>query len=423
VSGLTDKQFESIREATCKVNLWEGAVSSGKTIGSLVAFLLAVAKAPRRGEIVVIGRTRDTVGRNLFGPLQDRTLFGDAAVQVHYNSGSSWAKVLGRKVHVLGASDARAEAVLRGLTVSVAYVDELTLISEPFWKMLLSRLRVEGARVFATTNPDGPAHWAKKTIVDKIGELGYAKFHFVIDDNPFLPDGYTDQLKREYTGLWFRRFILGEWVQADGAVYEEWDEERHVVPHASIPQMERVVALGIDHGTTNPTRGILLGLAEEKLWVIGEWAPETGLPDVTQSASLRLWLSQRQPELWRSPEWVFLDPAAASFKTQLFADGLTPAPAHNAVLPGIRTVSSLLSVDRLVVSDVCSKLIEYLPGYVWDSKATDKGEDKVVKKDDHEVDALRYAVHSSRVFWRDAVPMITAGPGAPGAEETLEVAA
>lgn len=427
---LAPKQLNSVIDAVrnqSKVTLWEGAVRSGKTIGSLLAFLILVATASRRGEIVVIGRTRESVARNVFGPLMDPTLFGPLAKLVSYTSGAPTAKILGRTVHVMGASDARAEAVLRGLTVAAAYVDEATLVSEQFWMQLLARCSVPGAKVYATTNPDGPSHWFKKKVVDRMPELGYTRHSFLLDDNLYLlrenPE-YVAQLKREYRGLWYRRFILGQWVQADGAVYDMWDEKRHVIKHAKLPAMERVLAMGIDHGTTNPTRGILLGVGAGRLWAIDEWAPTTGLPDVTQSALLRAWLAKREPEPWRFPEWVYLDPAAASFKAQLFSDGLVPAPAHNAVLPGIRTVSSLLATDRLIVSDRCTNLIEYIPGYVWDSKATDKGEDKVVKENDHEADALRYGVHSSRAFWRDAVPLVTAGPGAPGAdEETLEVAA
>lgn len=426
---LAPKQASSVIDSVqhnAKVSIWEGAVRSGKTIGSLLAFLMLVATASKRGEIVVIGRTRESVARNVFGPLMDASMFGPLAKLVSYTAGAPTAKILGRVVHVMGASDARAEYVLRGLTVAAAYVDEATLVSEQFWMQLLARCSVPGAKVYATTNPDGPSHWFKKKVIDRVSALGYARYTFLLDDNLALirdnPE-YVAQLKREYTGLWYRRFILGQWVQADGAVYDIWDEARHVWPAASIPPMDRVIALGIDHGTTNPTRGLLVGVGAGRLWALDEWTPDTGKPDVVQSQLLRTWMHSRDPEQWQRPEWVYLYPAAASFKQQLFADGITPAPAHNSVLPGIRTVSSLLAVDRLIVSDRCRKLIEYLPGYVWDTKATDKGEDKPVKVDDHEVDALRYAVHSSRVFWRDAVHLRSAAPGAPGTDETLEVAA
>jgi len=426
---LAPKQASSVIEATRtsgKVSLWEGAVRSGKTIGSLLAFLILVATASRRGEVVVIGRTRDSVARNVFGPLTDPVLFGPLAKLVSYTAGAPTGRILGRTVHVMGASDARAEAVLRGLTVAAAYVDEATLVSEQFWNQLLARCSVPGAKIYATTNPDGPAHWFKRNVVDRMTELGYRRFTFTLDDNLALlrdnPD-YVAQLKREYRGLWYRRFILGEWVQADGAVFDMWDTERHVVPHAALPPMDRVLALGIDHGTTNPTRGILLGVALGRLWAIDEWAPAKGQTDAAQSHDLNRWVTTRDPETWRWPEWYYVDPAAASFKRQLFTDSVhNVANAHNDVLAGIRTVGSALSTGRLLISDRCEQLTTYLPGYVWDPKATAKGEDKPVKLNDHEVDALRYAVHSSRALWRDAVPLITAAPGAPGADEYVEAA-
>lgn len=417
---LSPKQVQSIAWATARVNLWQGSIRSGKTIGSLVKWLEFVANAPHGGELVMIGRTREAIARNVFGPLMDPSLFGSMTSMVKYTAGAPTATILGRRIHVIGASDASAVKVIQGLTVAGAYVDEASLVSEAFWTMLLGRMSVPGAQLFATTNPDGPAHWLKKQVVDRAVELGYRVFRFRLDDNAWLtahnPE-YVAQIKREYVGLWYRRFILGEWVQAEGAVYDMWDPARHVVRREALPTMERVLALGVDHGTTNPTRGLLIGLAERKLWVLDEWAPATGLTDGRQSQLMRAWMAGREPEPWRRPEWVYVDPAAASFKMQLFHDGMTSvANAHNDVLAGIRTVASLLGTDRLQVSEDCPKLIEQIPGYSWDPKATAKGEDKPLKVDDHEADALRYGVHSPRVLWRSSIPTTTAADTAPGAD-------
>lgn len=419
--ALSPKQAQSVAWATGRVNLWTGSIRSSKTIASLVAWLAYIADAPLGGELVIGGRTRDSIARNVFGPLTDESLFGPIAALVKYTAGAPTATILGRKVWVIGSADARAELVLRGLTVAGAYVDEATLVSEGFWTTLVGRMSVPGARLFATTNPDGPAHWLKRQVVDRAGDLGYRVFRFRLEDNEWLcreNPGYVEQIKREYVGLWYRRFIDGDWVQAEGAVYDMWDPARHVVAHDSIPtQLDRVLALGVDYGTTNPTRGLLVGLAERMLWLLDEWAPPTGLVDAEQSARLRAWLRAREQPSWRTPAWVYVDPAAASFKMQLFHDGLTNvANAHNDVLAGIRTVSSLLATDRLRVSDRCVHLIEQIPGYGWDLKATAKGQDKPVKVNDHEVDALRYAVHSTRVLWRDTIPLDLASDHAPGAD-------
>ncbi|RLV56049.1 PBSX family phage terminase large subunit [Aeromicrobium phragmitis] len=415
---LSAAQLDSVRESNGRVNIWDGSIRSGKTIGSILRWLMFVALAPRGGELVMIGRTRDTVWRNVIGPMQDPSLFGPAAATVVGNYGAPTVTILGRRVYVLGAHDAKAEKTIRGLTVAGAYVDEVTTLTEEFFTQLLGRMSVAGAQLFGTTNPDSPGHWLKRKFLDRLGSLpDWRRFHFTIEDNPSLTAAYVESIRREFTGLWFRRFILGEWVQAEGAIYDMWDPDRHVVPHATLPPMERVLAVGVDYGTTNPTRGYLLGYAAERLWVLDEWAP-TGGTDAELSHSLTRWLNGRQPAEWRDPEWLFIDPAAASFKLQLRRDGHhNTRGGANEVLPGIRTIGSLLALERLKVSDRCEKLIDRVPGYAWDPKKTEKGEDAPLKVDDHEADALRYAVHSTRRLWRNLIPLTASLDDDPELEE------
>ena len=423
MAELSGKQLLSVRESTGRVNVWEGSIRSGKTIGSLIRWGMFCAHGPRGGALVIIGRTRDTAWRNVILPMQDESIFGEAAREVVGNYGAPTVTIMGRTVYVLGAHDAKAEKILRGLTVAGAYVDELTVVSEEFFTQLLGRMSVKGARLFGTTNPDSPGHWLKRKFLDRLAQLpDWRSWHFVLDDNPSLDPEYVASIKREFTGLWYRRFILGEWVQAEGAVYDMWDPDRHVVKVSQIPDMERVLALGVDYGTTNPTRGILLGLGEQRLWALDEWAPAAGT-DAQLSLGMRQWITGRNPEPWRSPEWVFVDPAAASFKLQLFTDGMSNvANGANSVLPGIRTVASLFATDRLKVSEKCKHLIDQIPGYSWDPKATEKGHDAPIKRDDHEADALRYAVHTSRTLWANDIPLLSASLNGADTDDFEEAA-
>jgi len=412
VAPMSPMQIRSIVQADARVNLWTGSISGGKTVASLLRWLIYVATAPP-GELVVVGRTRQSIARNVFGPLADVSLFGPLAMHSQYTAGADTAKILGRTIHILGASDARSEMVLRGLTCAGAYVDELTLVNEDFWVQLLGRLRVPGAQIFATTNPDSPAHFVKRQVIDRAVELGYRVFRFRLSDNEHLDPAYVAQINREFVGLWRRRFIDGDWVIAAGAIFDMWDPARHVIAHDDMPTMDRVLALGVDYGDTHLTRGMLLGLGRDKaetarLYVLDEWAPGN-MTIGEHSADLRAWLGRLEPPAWRAPEWVFVDPAAASFKHQLFYDGMgNVANALNDVLSGIRTVSSLLATDRLLVSDRCTNLIDQIPAFVWDPKATLRGEDKPVKSEDDEVDALRYAVFSTRALWRSQISLTTA---------------
>ncbi|WP_411129903.1 PBSX family phage terminase large subunit [Streptomyces sp. x-19] len=397
---LSDKQLASIRGATARINIWHGSVRSGKTIASLVCFLLMVRRAPASGLIVIVGRSLQTIERNCLDVLQDATLFGDLAAEVRHTRGATTAVIMGRVVHLVGAADARAEGRLRGMTAALAYADEVTLLPAAFFRQLLARLSVPGAKLIGTTNPDSPRHWLRTDYLDRAGELDLAQFHFQLADNPSLTEAYVAALAAEFTGLWRRRMILGEWVVAEGAIYDAYDEQQHVVDE--LPAMRRYW-VGIDYGTSNPFSALLLGAGDDnRLYVVSEWrhdsrAAHRQMTDAAYSRAVRDWLA----ELGVVPEWTFIDPSATSYSTQLWEDGHPGVTrAVNEVIDGIRSVSVALDSGLLRIHRSCAGLLAELPNYVWSEEAAARGEDKPVKKDDHSVDALRYVIHSTAHEWR-----------------------
>lgn len=417
---LSRAQIASIVEAQdAPLALWSGAVSSGKTIASLIAFLLRLVAAPDHGLIVIVGRTLQTIERNLIDPLQSTYLFGPLAKHVHHTTGSTTATILGRTVHLIGASDSRAEGRIRGSTIALAYVDEATLVPYSFWMMLLSRLRVgDQSRLLATTNPDGPFHWLRKEFILRAPQVGLTHWHFTLDDNPSLDPGMVTRLKAQYTGLWYRRFILGDWCLAAGAVYEMFDRERHIVK--TMPRIERWLCDAIDYGTVNPYADLLLGLGRDpetqrsRLYVVSEYRHDSRrerrqMTDSEYSRARRSWLARvPQPEtnvVGVAPEWTIVDPSASSYIEQLHRDGVSGVTAaDNSVIDGIRTVSSLLSTGDLAIHESAAGLVEELPSYSWDSGAAERGEDKPIKENDHSCDALRYGVRTTEALWRPYLP-------------------
>lgn len=399
---LSDKQLSSIRRSfDARISIWHGSVRSGKTIASLLAYLISIRRAPATGLILLCGRSLQTIERNILEPLADPALFGpDVTTEVRHTRGATTASILGRTVHLIGASDARAEGRLRGATACLAYVDEATLVPEGFWTQLLARLSVPGARLLATTNPDGPRHWLRTGYLDREAELDLAAFHFRLADNPSLSPAYVSALSAEYSGLWRRRMIDGAWVVAEGSIYDMYDEQVHVVDE--LPEMRRYW-LGIDYGTVNAFAAVLLGLgADEGLYAVAEWrydsrAHHRQMTDAAYSTAVRGWLD----DLDVVPEWTFVDPSAASFSTQLWTDAHDGvARADNSVLDGIRSVSNALDAGLLRIHRSCEGLLSELPGYAWSEQAAARGEDQPIKANDHSVDALRYAVHSTAHEWR-----------------------
>ena len=412
---LSRKQILSIVQADARINLWEGSVRSGKTIASLLRWLIYVASAPRGGELVMVGRTRDSLYRNIIAPLMNPDLFGELASQTRANNGAPMATILGRTVHVLGANDAKAEPKVRGMTCAGAYVDELTTLPKTFFDQLVARCSVPGAQIFATTNPDNPGHWVKRDYLKRAAATRLASWHFVLDDNPFLDPEYVAALKATYTGLFYRRNILGHWVQAEGAIYDAWDEQRHVV--SELPHMARWLCDSIDYGTTNPYSDLLIGLGvDHNLYVASEYrwdsrAERRKLTDAEYSAARRRWLAAvphpQSNVVGIRPEWTVVDPSAASYIEQLHRDGVHGVtPADNTVLDGIRTVGSLIAAGRLKVHESARGLIEEIPGYSWDDDKAEKGEDAPIKLDDHSCDALRYGVRTTEALWRPHIPTL-----------------
>ncbi|KKI18771.1 hypothetical protein XM48_10610 [Leucobacter sp. Ag1] len=398
-----------------KIAIWSGAVSAGKTYVSLYAFLIAVLDAPPGGRIIIVGRTLDTIQTNIFTLLTDPAIFGELTKHVQYTPGAKTARILGRTVYLYGANNAESETKIRGMTVALAYVDEATILPEGFWDMLMTRLRVRGARCLATTNPGSKNHWLRKKWILKADEKNVIHFSFTMDDNPSLDPDYVRDTKAQFAGIFYQRMILGQWTNAAGAVYAMWDEDRHLVKHADLPPIARTLAVGMDYGTTNTTAALLLGITDEqqpRLVLIDEWhyssAEHHGetLPDVELSKRFREWLASKHGPEKRyvpAPEYVFLDPSAASMRAQLHDDGITPWQASNDVLKGISDVSNLLAQDRLIVSDRCEVFLSEVTEYEWDAKASEEGDDAVVKKDDHALDAARYAIRSTVSQWKPLV--------------------
>jgi PBSX family phage terminase large subunit len=420
-SVLSPKQIRSIADAQARINLWDGAIRSGKTIASLLAWLIFVATAPASGELVVVAKTSITASRNVFGPLMDFALFGELAGQTTYTTGAPYAVILGRRVWVIGANDIRAETRLRGLTCCGCYVDEASLVPQQFFTQLLGRMSVPGARMFATTNPDTPAHWLRRDFLARAGALNLLNWHFVLADNPSLTAEYIAAISAEFTGLWYKRFILGQWVAAEGAVYDMFDEAVHVVDN--VPPITTWLTCAIDYGTTNPFHAILLGIGaeadprtgarRENLYGVAEWRWDSRqqhrqLTDLEYSVKLREWLQTVRFPGTRlhgpRPEYLVIDPSAASFKQQAYQDGWTVADGDNAVLDGIRLISSLLSAGRLKFSrSGCPAVIDEFPAYSWDDKAALAGEDKVVKVGDHGLDATRYGIKTTQPLWHSRI--------------------
>jgi len=387
ITNLSQIQLDCLRYSDARINIFEGPVRAGKTFISLLRWL-EFCRNGAKGPLIICGRTDRTIKRNLILPLQE--LVGSDLV---YSAGKGELRLYDRLMYVVGANDERAEAKIRGSEFAGALVDETTLIPEGFFKMLLSRLSTKGAQLFASTNPDSPYHWLKADYIDNRDELDLKVFSFSIHDNPSLDKTFIKEISKEYKGLWYKRYILGDWALADGAVFDFFDEDLHVITRPTLPATYYIV--GVDYGTTNPCVFTLIGYNSESypnMWLEKEYYYDSKRHS-RQKSDYEYTKDFEKFAEGHHIKKIYIDPSAASLRQEFKRNGIKNVyDAKNDVIPGIRFMGQLLTNGTFKVCENCVETIKEFSNYMWDSKASQQGIDKPIKRSDHCLDAARYAL-------------------------------
>ena len=241
---LSEKQKKFLKDDLRRINLLYGSVRSGKTWISLLKWAIWVGQQASDKQFLMVGKTITTLKRNCLVLLEE--LIGD---NITYSISQKKAVIFGRTVWLEGANDERSESKIRGMTLMGVYIDELTQIPQDFYLMALSRLSEKGAVFLATTNPDHPKHYVKTDIIDN-DVLDKQVIKFLINDNIFLDETYKENLKKEYSGVFYQRFILGEFVRAEGIIFPEFanSPDRWIIKREDVPKTFRSVEVGFDIG-------------------------------------------------------------------------------------------------------------------------------------------------------------------------------
>jgi len=413
------KQRDFILEEPARINLLYGSVRSTKTWSVNIKILKDILTLPT-GNILFVGNTGTSLYRNVLTPIKD--LVGEKNFELR--AGKKECEIFGRTVWIEGADNTSSYKKIEGESLLRAYVDEGTTIPENFTNMLLSRLSDKGACLYLTCNPETPRNYIYRNWIARQDELNIKVWKFTLDDNPYLPLEYKRDLEKEYPKgtVFYDRFILGNWVAAEGRVFGLFARGMHCeVPPATLRPKE--LRIGADYGTHNACAFVALEkylvpgrakptwyVAREYYWdSVVEHAQKTDADyskDMAKFASEQWGYSSGQPGITYGDNTskmyastIEVDPSAASFILQLQRDGLHKArAADNDVLGGIRKIASMIGNGDLIInSEKCPVRVSEMETYAWDQSAADRGEDKPQKIDDHVVDALRYAVNSIRV--------------------------
>lgn len=348
----------------------------------------------------MLGRTTATLQRNVLNDLFD-TVGPQNYKWVNRQQGE--LRVFNRRVYCFGAANEDAESKIRGATFAGALCDEVNLYPQSVFNQLMARLSVEGAKCFCNCNPDSPYHWfyTDYIINDEITDKKVWKF--LMEDNLSLSQSYIESLKQMYRGVWYERMILGNWVAAEGRIYDMFEPSQHMLDTAEyikklgIHEKSIKWLVGCDYGTsTVMSWGLYAKLPNGTVLKCREFYYDAVKRKVQKTdaefvALFQQWLDGLQP--WA----VYCDPSAASWKVALMRVGYRVLNANNDVINGIRYVATCISSGTYLMDKSCVNTEKEYASYVWDANAQRLGMDKPVKEHDHTCDTDRYVLYTDSI--------------------------
>ncbi|WP_289026013.1 PBSX family phage terminase large subunit [uncultured Flavonifractor sp.] len=376
---LSPKQTEFVREGHHRWNFKGGATRSGKTYLDF-RWIIPIRIRERVGKdglTVILGVTKSTIERNVLEPM--RTIYGDALVGTISSDNTAW--IFGEKCYCLGAEKVSQVSKIRGASIKYCYGDEVADWSQEVFELLKSRLDKAYSCFDGTYNPNGPNHWLKVFLDSKADIFSQT---YTIDDNPFLPEAFVENLKREYLGtVFYDRYILGRWALAEGLIYPMFGESNIVDEE---PPAGRYY-ISVDYGTLNPFSAGLWCVTKQGAVRIKEYY-YSGRGTQKQLTDEEYYQAIRELADGYNVDYVVIDPSAASFITTVFRHNeFHVVKANNDVMDGIRRTSVYLKSGKLKIHRQCKDAIREFGLYRWDEEST---VDKVIKADDHAMDDIRY---------------------------------
>lgn len=407
----------------------DGAVRSGKTVSMALSFVMWALENFNGYNFALCGKTVGSLRRNVVNPLKQMLKSRHYKIEDTRSDGcliiSRTVRVNGKLqtnldyFYIFGGKDEGSQDLIQGITLAGLFCDEVALMPQSFVNQATARCSVSGAKMWFSCNPNSPFHWFKKEWIDKLDEKRAMYIHFTMEDNYSLDPKVIERYKSLYTGVFYKRYILGLWVAADGVVYPMFDTDIHA---KVVKRNWTRVFVAADFGMQNATTFGLFGYyePEKRYHQIASYyhsGRDEGQLTVKEYVDE---LIKMLNEYMIIPEYVTCDPSAAPLIVELRKNSwfkrhnVRIIPAKNHVELGIQVVSYLLNERRFTLDPSCIHDIEEFTTYCWDSDKLDKGVEEVVKINDHAMDKIRYAVLTDSMIYHtmDAQIKVFNGKGA-----------
>ena len=366
----------------------DGAVRSGKTLAMGLGFFFWAQLSFDGRRFALCGKTIAALRRNVLAEILPRL----GALGAEWKEKRTENKLILRfaghsnEYFIFGGRDESSAGLIQGMTLAGVLMDEVALMPRSFVDQACARCSVAGSRMWFNCNPAGPTHWFYLQWIQEAEKRNCLHLHFTMEDNPSLTEAIRARYRRLYSGVFYRRFVLGQWAQAEGRVYDFFEPEMaRPVPAGEFSQWY----VSCDYGTVNPTSMGLWG-KQEGVWYRVKEFYFNSRKEMRQMTDGEYEQALRELVGCRKVTAVIVDPSAASFIELLRQKGWRVRKARNDVLSGIRATAEKLKSGEIVLCEGCDDCLREMEEYVWDLR--DGQKDRVKKEHDHAMDDMRYFV-------------------------------
>jgi PBSX family phage terminase large subunit len=403
----------------CDIMIADGSIRSGKTVSVIDSFITWSLDNFTGEQFGIAGKSIGAIRKNILKPMFE--ILRAKGIPYEYVKNDN-AVYIGDNVYLLyGAPNESAQDVLQGVTLAGGMIDEVALVPESFVDQFIGRCSVDGSKIFMTCNPRGPYHWFKTDYIDKRHKKNILYLHFTMDDNPSLSEERKRFYKSMFSGVFYKRNVLGLWVLSEGLIFDMFDEDSHAVD--KIPRITRRW-YAIDQGFGNATVFLHQGIGDDgRLYSINEYyhsgrnkylmidgvkkpGGQFQKSPMDYAKDLKAFIADTTKAMEtgghaREYDRIIIDPASKGFINQCYQAGIRKiAKADNAVNEGIDMVASMITMDHYRIHKRCVNTAKGFSMYTWDEKAQERGEEKPVKKDDDAMDANRYGCYTQRRYFK-----------------------
>lgn len=379
----------------------DGSIRAGKTISMSLAYVMWAMESFENQNLGMCGKTIGSFRRNVLFFL--KLMLRSRGYKVSDKRADNLIIVSKGKItnyfYIFGGKDERSQDLIQGITLAGCFFDEVVLMPESFVNQATGRCSVDGSKWWFNCNPEGPHHWFKVNWIDKAEEKNLLYLHFNMNDNLSLTESIKKRYERQYKGIFYKRYILGLWAVAEGIIYDMFDNEKHVISSIDGIEFTNEKYISIDYGTQNATVFLLWEKCINGIWYATDEYYYSGRESSKQKTDseyaddLEEFVSIINKDGNKERiniTSVIIDPSAASFIAELKKRKFKIKKAKNDVNDGIRVTGSALNLYKIKFLSKCKNSIIEFSSYVWDKKASERGEDKPIKQHDHAMDAIRY---------------------------------